>query len=364
MTESQAVWSLTLTTLMLGISLLIYGPLSDRYGRRIIMLTSFVGTTLTTLAISQLSHQPNTFEQLLWLRALHGLFLGGLPATAIAYIGEEFPRARIAATVGLYISANSIGGIGGRVLSGVISDWWDWQSVFIVLTLSNLAITLVLAYFLPRSQGFIPQTTGLAAAMGYFKQHLSNRALLIAFLIGGGNFMIVLTLYSYLTFLLADEPYSLSNSWLGLLFLTYVAGSFSSALTGYFNRYASCSQQILLGTALIFVGTLSTLHSQLSMIITGLLLNGFGFFLAHSNLSTWVNRHAKTAKASASSLYLVFYYMGASLGSSYLSPFWQYWQWQGVVFGGVIIIVICLWGGLWLYHYEQKPVEGAATSNT
>ena len=84
----EAGWSFTATTLMLGLSLLIYGPLSDALGRRPIMLISMAGATLVTIALSF----TESFSSLLLLRALQGLLLGGLPAIAIAYMGDEFSK--------------------------------------------------------------------------------------------------------------------------------------------------------------------------------------------------------------------------------------------------------------------------------
>ena len=145
LSELQAAKSLTLATLMLGLSLLVYGPLSDAIGRKAIMIASLIASTAITLALSY----TQSFEQVLWLRAAHGFALGGIPATAIAYIGEEYPRAKIATTVGLYISFNSLGGITGRVMGGVISDWWEWQTVFACLTACNIATLLLLSWLLP-----------------------------------------------------------------------------------------------------------------------------------------------------------------------------------------------------------------------
>ncbi len=46
--------------------------------------------------------------------------------------------------------------------------------------------------------------------------HLRNPVLLAAYLIAGGNFLIFLNQYSYITFVLADAPYHLSPHALGL----------------------------------------------------------------------------------------------------------------------------------------------------
>jgi YNFM family putative membrane transporter len=146
---------------------------------------------------------------------------------------------------------------------------------------------------------------------------LKNTRLLIAFVVGVLNFMIFLSLYSYTIFILTDKPYSLSSSWLGLLFLTYLSGTIGSALVGKIDHKIFCAQGIILGTLLIMIGTAITLYDNFFATIGGLLVNGFGFFIAHSSLSTCVNQYSLGAKASATSLYLVFYYLGASAGNTH-----------------------------------------------
>jgi len=349
LTELEAAHSLTISTFMLSISLLIYGPLSDAIGRKIIMSVTLVCITLTSFAISYAS----SFEELLWLRALHGFFLGGIPATAVAYIGEEFPRAKVAAIIGFYISANSIGGITGRIMGGFVNDLTDWQTVFIVVTVINLTITSYFIFALPASSAFIPQKLRFNTTIKRLYGHLCNRQLLVAYLIGSLHFMLVLTLYTYIIFVLADAPYSLSSSWLGLLFLTYASGTIGSAFIGIIDKKITCAQRINMGTCFIIVGTLCTLQGSLAMIIGGLLINTFGFFVAHSSLSAWVNMNAIGSKASASSLYLVFYYMGASLGSSYLNPFWEMAGYSGVVAAALLTLCGVLVAGMWLRKQEE-----------
>jgi YNFM family putative membrane transporter len=150
---------------------------------------------------------------------------------------------------------------------------------------------------------------------------LKNTRLLIAFVVGLLNFMIFLSFYSYVIFILANKSYSLSSSWLGLLYLTYLtylSVTIGSALVGKIDHKIFGAQGIILGTILIIIGTAITRYDNLFAIIGALLVNGSGFFIAHSSLSTWVNQYAPGAKASATSLYLVFYYLGASAGNKHL----------------------------------------------
>ncbi|MFT6352096.1 MAG: YNFM family putative membrane transporter, partial [Neptuniibacter pectenicola] len=141
-TPLQASWSLTVTTLTLGISLLFFGPISDAIGRTQLMLGSMAGVVVCSFALSQVS----SFEQLILLRAVQGVCLAGLPAIAIAYMGDEFGRNALRVAVGLYISGNTLGGIGGRLIGGFIGDWLGWQEAFALMSLISFVCLSVFAW--------------------------------------------------------------------------------------------------------------------------------------------------------------------------------------------------------------------------
>ncbi|WKE65196.1 MFS transporter [Gallaecimonas kandeliae] len=329
-----ASYSFTLSTLMLGLSLLLYGPLSDALGRRAIMLATMAGAVLCTLALSQVS----SFGALLALRALQGFFLGGLPAIAIAYMGDEMSKPALVSAVGFYISANSLGGISGRLLGGFLGDGLGWPAAFGVVGLGSLLVLAVFAWLLPPSQGFEAKPLHLKRMAGDLLGHLKNKLLLLSYAIGGLNFFIFVNQYSFLTFRLSAEPYALPARYLGLLFLTYLSGTLGSALSGRLAARFSQPLVMALGIALMMVGSLVSLATPLWAIMAGFLVSAFGFFLCHANASSWVSHNARQAKASASSLYLVFYYLGASLGGTYLAPFWHQGAWAGVVLGSLLIL--------------------------
>ncbi|MBY4678055.1 MFS transporter [Marinobacterium arenosum] len=341
----QAGWSFTITTLMLGLSLLCYGPLSDALGRRWIMLASMAGATLCTLLLSQTSD----YHSLLLLRALQGVCLGGLPAIAIAYMGDEFSKRALTVAVGLYISGNTLGGIGGRLVGGFVGDWLGWSDAFLVMSLISLVCLALFVWLLPPSRNFQPQALRPRLMLQDLIGHLRNPLLLAAYLIGGFNFFIFINQYSYATFLLAGEPYQLPASLLGMLFLTYLSGTLGSALSGRLVGHLPPPLVMAGGVLILMAGSLVTLIPAVWAIILGFLINAFGFFIAHSSASNWVSHNAQRARASASSLYLLFYYLGASSGGFYLDPFWQWAGWQGVVIGSWLVLSLTLGLSLWLY---------------
>ncbi|GGO78251.1 MFS transporter [Marinobacterium nitratireducens] len=349
----QAGWSFTVTTLTLGLSLLVYGPLSDALGRRGIILLTMAGVTLTTLALSF----TQSYGLLLGLRALQGFFLGGLPAIAIAYMGDEFSRKALLLAVGFYISGNTLGGVGGRLVGGFVGEHFGWSQAFMAMACVSALLLAAVALLLPPSRGFSAKPLRPALMLRDLGDHLRNPLLLGAYLIGGLNFFIFINQYSYATFMLAEAPYGLSAQFLGMLFLTYLSGTVGSALSGRIAQRLSQPLCMALGVLLLMCGTLVTLIPSLTAIIAGFLINSFGFFFAHSTASSWVSRHAEHARASASSLYLLFYYLGASCGGFYLAPFWHGFGWAGVVVASLLVLTVTLMLSLLLYRSQaRQPV--------
>ena len=350
LSELQASWSLTITILMLGLSLLVYGPLSDAWGRKTIMVVTMSGAVLTTLAMSQVE----SYSTLLVLRGLQGLCLGGLPAIAIAYMGDEFSRKAVALAVGVYISANSLGGVMGRMIGGFVGEHYGWAAAFGAMGLVSALLLVIFVWLLPPSRNFQPKALHPLFVMHDMLGHVRNPVLLMAYWIAFGNFMIFLNQYSYVTFVLADAPYHLSPHALGMLFLTYLTGTFAAAISGRMTHYVSAPVGMALGILFLMSGSLLTLIPHLYAIIFGFMVSSFGFFLTHSLASSWVSHHALKARASASSLYLVFYYLGASLGGFVLSPFWQWHAWFGIVMGSLLIYACTLLCSLWLYRWQNE----------
>ena len=344
LTELQASWSLTATILMLGLSLLVYGPLSDAWGRKTIMVVTMAGSVVTTLAMSQVESYPT----LLALRALQGLCLGGLPAIAIAYMGDEFTRKAVVLAVGVY------GGVMGRMVGGFVGEHYGWAAAFGAMGGLSAVLLAIFVWLLPASRHFQPKPLHPVSIACDMLGHIRNPVLLVAYGIAFGNFMIFLNQYSYVTFVLAAAPYHLTPHALGMLFLTYLTGTVSAAISGRLTHIIPAPLGMAVGIVFLMAGSLLTLMPTLYAIIAGFMVSSFGFFLTHSLASSWVSHHAEKARASASSLYLVFYYLGASLGGFVLAPFWHWQGWSGIVLGSLCVYVCTLLGSAWLYGWQNQ----------
>lgn len=319
--------SLSVTTFALAVSLIIVSSLSEAWGRKSLMTISIFAASILTLALAS---SPN-FETILVLRVVQGIVFAGLPAIAMAYLGEEMEPSSLGVAMGLYISGNSVGGLSGRVIIGTLTDHYNWHTGMMVLGGISLFVSILFVWMLPSSKHFSARPLQLKALTKTLLQHLRDPSMLCLY---GMGFLLMgsfVTLYNYIGFKLMAPPYNLSATIVGWIFVIYLVGTFSSAWFGSLADRYGRQQMLLLAIAIMFAGALVTLNGLLTLKIIGITIFTFGFFAAHSIASGWVSKRASHDKAQASSLYLFFYYFGSSVGGTIGGIFWMKYGWIGVI---------------------------------
>ena len=169
------------------------------------------------------------------------------------------------------------------------------------------------------------------ALLRSFGQHLSEPGLRLLFAEGFLLMGAFVSVYNYIGFRLIAAPYSLSQAEVGSVFVVYLVGTVSSAWVGHLAGSLGRRNVFWCVVALMLAGLLITLLKPLIFIMLGLTVFTFGFFGAHSVLSSWVGLRALHSKAQASSLYLFFYYLGSSVAGTAGGFFWRLYGWAGVV---------------------------------
>ena len=160
--------------------------------------------------------------------------------------------------------------------------------------------------------------------------HLATPGLRMAFLIAFTGMGAFITIFNYVGFHLTAPPYSLNQSDLGLIFLVYVFGIASSSVAGPVTDALGRRVVLPAGLVLMASGVALTLLAPLAGVIAGIVVLAFGFFLTHSIASSSVGLFARHAKGHASSLYLLFYYVGSSLAGWMGGWFYAAGQWPAV----------------------------------
>lgn len=331
--------AMSLTTLSLAVCLLISGALAESWGRKPVMAAALGLASLLGLA----SVLVDSWQLLLALRALLGLALSGLPALAMAYVGEEFEPESLPAAMGLYIGGTALGGMLGRLLSGLLSDLGGWQLALGGIASLGLLALVVFVWLLPPSRHFTAQPLSLRILLANFRLHLGNPVLrglfLQGFLLMGG----FVALFNYIGFRLAGEPFGLSSTFIGLLFVVYLGGIFSAGWAGRLVPRFGARQVLRGGVVLMLIGVGLCATTWLASIVLGLGLFTLGFFAAHAVASGQVGSHAKGARAQASALYLCAYYLGSSVvgyGAGYV---WDHAGWLPLMALLAALFVIAGW---------------------
>ncbi len=177
--SSAALTQLTLSVSMVSIALatLVYGPLSDRYGRRPIMMWGL----LLFLVGSLLCSFSPTIETLILGRAVQGVggAAGMVLARAVArdLYGPERAASVIAQLTMVMVLAPMI----SPTIGGLVADTWNWRGIFLVVFIAGLVVTI--AFFLLLRESHHPVDTGessLGLLRGFGMMFSSSRFALLA----------------------------------------------------------------------------------------------------------------------------------------------------------------------------------------
>lgn len=351
-------WLLAASTLTLALTLVPWAIGSEIIGRRHVMMLSLFFLPFAGMAMLL----TDSLLMLTLARGVIGISIAGFAAVAVAYMAEEFTPKALMLAIGGYISANSLGGITGRLYGGFVTEYWSWEVAVIGMAIFSLLGALLVNRLLPEQQYFTPKKGQFRSHNRNVIAHLKQRSLRLAMIIGGLNFALFVNLYTVMGFRLVAPPYSLSISLTSMIFLCYLSGTVTAKLSGRWSLAYSPINGMVLGTTMSALGMWVAAYDSLYAMLIGLLLISSGAFFTHSLAYAWVSQKANTAKATATALYLVHYYVGGSLGGFYLVACWQYGAWHGVLTGGMVLyglIYLLCWR---LHHCTFSQSEADETA--
>ena len=193
-----SIAQMTVSLYMVGIacSQIIMGPLSDRFGRRPVLLA---GLTLMVAASAACSF-AETLPQLIAARFLQAL--GGAAGMVVsrAIIRDLYSRDRISSMISLVIAVMMIAQMLSPLTGGLLETAFGWRSIFYVITAAALVIAVTIAIALPETRrdrteagGFRGDVGSLLtsrAFIGYALCQVLASQIIFAFA-GGGPYIVV-----------------------------------------------------------------------------------------------------------------------------------------------------------------------------
>jgi len=324
----HASLSVTAGTGLVALLLIPLSLIADRFGRVGLIRFGLLGAGVFSLA----SAWAPDFWLLVLARAGLGICVAGVPAAAMAHLGEELPASERARAMGLYIGANALGGMAGRLVAATVSDWsGSWHFGLSAVSLIGLLVAILCWRLLLPARHFEPRSLQPALLFADVRRIYADPGLPWLFCIAFVGMGTLVGLYNFLPFHLSQAPYALGPAAIGSIFLLYAVGSYSSAWAGrQVARHGR--QRILLGMALLTsAGIAITLATPLWLIVGGLAIYTFGFFAVHTVASAWVGHRAGPRRGLVSALYLSSYYLGGSVIGTSTGWAWSHAGWPGVI---------------------------------
>jgi len=244
---SVAEMNLTVSAALIAFAagILLYGPVSDRFGRRPVILLGMavfaVGSVLCLFA--------PTLEALLAGRVVQALGTSAGTVVARAMLGDLYPREKMARMLALLTMVMVLGPTTAPLVGGVITEALGWKAIFAFLLLANGAILLAAWRLLPETRLHADRTAGVSRLVGAWASMLGNGAFLGFTIQAGTIYATFLTFISLAPYVMAALGHSATEY--GLWYLLVATGYFVG--NGYVARHAArvgLQKLIVIGTTL------------------------------------------------------------------------------------------------------------------
>ncbi len=173
------VWPFTSYMLTSTIAIILFGKLSDIYGRKHVLIAGIITFVITSVMCG---FATNIFELIIF-RGLQGIGGGILISLPFIVVGEIFSPRERAKYMGILASVFALADVLGPILGGIITDSLGWRWVFFInVPVGIVAVTLIF-YSLPNFK--LPDIKKVIDYSGIITFTLALSALFLAITLAG-----------------------------------------------------------------------------------------------------------------------------------------------------------------------------------
>ena len=258
---------LTVSLYLVGLaaSQLVLGPLSDRFGRRPVVLA---GLTLTALS-SIVGIAAASIESLIVARVMQALGASTGMVVGRAIIRDLYDRDRAAAMIGWVATAMVVAPMIAPLIGGLLDTAFGWETIFVFVAVVSCAV-LAWAYLaLPETRPDHVTGGGIRYLWGETRALLTSRSFIAYVLVGtfgSGTFFCFLGGAPYVVITLMGRSSAEYGVWFVLSAFGYMAGN---SAAGRFSARYGINVMIAWGVALEIVGSLISVSLTPILMTTG-----------------------------------------------------------------------------------------------
>lgn len=245
--------------------------------------------------------------------------------------------------IGTLMSGLTIGILLSRTLSGTIAEHLGWRSVFVVAAGIAIVIGILLHLYLPsrKPSAQLSYPELLLSMFSLFKREPLLREAAIT---GALWFAAFNGLWATLAIHTSGEPFFYSVQQIGLFGIVGLAGIVGAKVSGRLVESIGPRRIIAMALVLIIIGfaVMGSWGDSLAGLVIGIVLVDMGVFGAQIPNQVRVFSIDPKAQSRMNAVYMLFYYLGASLGSSLGVHAMAVAGWSGLTTLGIALAAVAL----------------------
>lgn len=309
-TPEIATWTSSAFSFAYAVGFLFFGPLSDQYGRKQLMLAGLVAM----LFITPLLGLMTSLSGLITLRAVQGLAAATFGPSALAYVVEMFPLERRVTTVGFVSTGFLMAGITGQIFSSFTSQNLGWPYVFYVLGALYCLSAILLHSFLPKGEA---RGTN-ASVLTPFRQMVAilfRKPLFFCYVITVTLLLSFVGMYTTLGNYLPQAPFALTANQILTVRAAGILGMILSPFAGRLVARYGLKPVLRAGLILSAAGLAAVgISSSLPVLIGMSIVFVAGISITVPTMISLIGSLAGEARGAAVTLYTFILFIGATLG--------------------------------------------------
>ena len=180
LTISTTAMSVTAYMLAFGVFTLLFGPLSDRFGKVKVINTAAIGTAI----FSMLGATAFNLPSLIFFRAMNGAFGAGIFPVTLALVGENFDNKNRQKALGKVMGLMFLGGATATVIGGALAYLGSWRLVYLFYGVAELILAIVMFKILERDKPVVDKLNIISSYKIAFTNYSFMRLVLTIFFVG------------------------------------------------------------------------------------------------------------------------------------------------------------------------------------
>ncbi len=245
--------AVSLSMLSIALSMLAYGPLADRYGRRPVMLGGLalflVGSTVCALA-------PDA-DSLIVGRVVQAAGGASGMVLARAIVRDVYAHEKVASTLAYLTMAMVVAPMVAPAIGGVLTDVFGWRANFSAAGLAGVLVLLLVVARLAETKSAPPSYPGVSGMLLGFGRLLRRRAFCAYALQGAFGFSVFFAFAAaapYVMVNVMERPPSEYGFWFVSISAVFMIGTFTAARL---SHRVGGDRMILIGSLLVVLAPLA-----------------------------------------------------------------------------------------------------------